>query len=470
MTRSACAVSLKSLQGSDALELFAEPVDLADVGGILEANPRAVFFRQVGPEGAALVGNVVGSRARIAAAFGVPPERLLGEVLRRLRLQPQIIELPRKVAPVQQVVQLGQEVDLTKLPLHLQHGMDGGLYVSGSVDFVRDATGRTNVGVRRLMLRGPRETGIDLLTPSDMRVLYQGAMARGERLPVSFVVGCHPIDLVAATMRLPGDELELISSLRAAPLPVVKCITNDVRVPADAEYVLEGYIAPEGYTKLEGPFGECLGYYGGVKCNPVFHCTAITRRADALFQTVTISGRAMACTDTAQLMALRTETLVWRSLEGAIREPVAVHATAASGGMFTLRIAMRSHAVGEARNAISAAFGSVANVKNVFVVDPDIDIFSDQEMDWALATRFQADRDLVVESWGSAPRPSIRRCKTNSPARRPVSTSLGPTARRITGAQRPRTRSLSGRSALLLTRGGASKWRKELRRTHGRHW
>jgi len=161
--------------------------------------------------------------------------------------------------------------------------------------------------------------------------------------------------------------------------------------------VLEGFISAAGYTESEGPFGEFLGYYGGVKSNPVFHCTAITRRADALFQTVTISGRSMANTDTGQLMALRTEALAWRSLEAAIREPLAVHATAASGGMFTLRISMRQHAVGEARNAIAAAFASVANVKNVFVVDPDIDIFSDQEMDWALATRFQADRDLVVE-------------------------------------------------------------------------
>ena len=88
--------------------------------------------------------------------------------------------------------------------------------------------------------------------------------------------------------------------------------------------------------------------------------------------------------------------MIWRALETAVREPVAVYATTSSGGMFNVRVAMRQRVPGEARNAIAACFGALANVKNVFVVDPDIDIFSDEQMDWALATRFQADRDLVV--------------------------------------------------------------------------
>ena len=186
--------------------------------------------------------------------------------------------------------------------------------------------------------------------------------------------------------------------MKSAPLPVVKCVTNDIRVPADAEWVLEGFVDSRGYVEAEGPYGEFLGYYGAVKRNPVFHLTAITRRRDALFQTSTIGGRCLGRTDTALLNALRTEAMVWRALETAVREPVAVHATSASGGMYTLRVALRQRVPGEARNAIAACFGALTNVKHVFVVDPDIDIFSDEEMDWALATRFQADRDLVVMS------------------------------------------------------------------------
>jgi 2,5-furandicarboxylate decarboxylase 1 len=148
----------------------------------------------------------------------------------------------------------------------------------------------------------------------------------------------------------------------------------------------------------EGPYGEFLGYYGALKRNPVFHLTAITRRRDALFQTSTIGGAALGRTDTAQLNAVRTELMIWRALETAVREPVAVYATPASGGMFNTRVALRQRVPGEARNAIAACFGALVNVKNVFVVDPDIDIFSDEQFDWALATRFQPDRDLIVMS------------------------------------------------------------------------
>jgi len=198
-------------------------------------------------------------------------------------------------------------------------------------------------------------------------------------------------------MRIPGDEIGLLSCLRDAPLATVKSVTNDIRVPADAEYVIEGYLGNEGYIESEGPFGEFLGYYGGVKTNPVFHITAITHRRDALFQTLSISGKTLSRTDTAQLTTLRTEVLVWRALEVAIREPVAVYASPATGGVYTVRVAIRQRNAGEARNAISAVFACMANVKNVFVVDADIDVFSDEQMEWALATRFRPNRDVHVE-------------------------------------------------------------------------
>jgi UbiD family decarboxylase len=379
----------------DELKTVEQATDLADVADILEGNAKAVLFRAVGPERQQLVGNVTGSRSRLARALGVEQGALLPELLRRLRNKSVIVDVLQ--APVQEVVRTGEDADLTALPVHLGHGADGAPYISSSVDFVVDPkSGWTNVGMRRLMLRGRGEAGVDLVSPSDLRAIYEASAAAGQPLPVSFVVGAHPIDHIAAVMRLPLDELGLIASLRDAPLPVVKCITNDIRVPADAEWVLEGYLDPHGHVEPEGPYGEFLGYYGALKRNPVFHLTAITRRRDALFQTSTIGGRSLGRTDTALLNALRTEVMIWRALETAVREPIAVHATASSGGMFNLRVALRQRVPGEARNAIAACFGALVNVKNVFVVDPDIDIFSDEQMDWALATRFQPDRDLVV--------------------------------------------------------------------------
>ncbi|HKD30181.1 MAG TPA: UbiD family decarboxylase [Xanthobacteraceae bacterium] len=390
---------VESLAGTGELERREAPVDLADVAKVLDGNLRAVHFLAAGPERQELVGNVVSSRSRIARAFGVAPERLAAEIGRRLANTPQIVEVDHPEAPVQEVVLADEAADLTALPVHLQHGLDGAPYISASIDYTVDArTGWTNVGIRRLMLRGRLEAGVDLVSPSDLRALYEASAAAGAPLPVSFVVGAHPADYVAAMMRMPVDELGIVASLRDAPLPVVKCVTNDIRVPADAEMVLEGYLDARGHVETEGPYGEFLGYYGAVKRNPVFHLTAITRRRDALFQTATIGGRAMSRTDTAVLTSVRTEVLIWKALEVAVREPVAVHVTASSGGNFNVRVALRQRVPGEARNAIAACMSALVNVKNVFVVDPDIDITSDEQMDWAMATRFQPDRDLIVVS------------------------------------------------------------------------
>jgi len=239
---------------AEELETRSAPTDLADVAMAFEDNPKAVMFGAVGPERHQLVGNVTGSRGRIARAFGVAANELSGEIRRRLAGKPEIVEIARAQAPAQDIVLTGEAADLTALPVHLQHGDDGAPYISSSVDFAVDpATGWTNVGIRRLMLRGCREAGVDLNSPSDLRAIYEASAAGGKPLPISFVVGSHPVDHVAAVMRLPVDDLALIAGLRAAPLPVVKCVTNDIWVPADAEYVLEGYLDPKGHTEPEGP-------------------------------------------------------------------------------------------------------------------------------------------------------------------------------------------------------------------------
>jgi UbiD family decarboxylase len=377
-----------------------DPIDMIDVAAVLDGNFKAVWFKNVGPERAELVGNVMGSRRRLAFSLGAT-EAEFPEVLRRRFAAPIApIEVSAKDAPVQQVVLRGKDADLTKLPVHLQHELDGAPYISASIDFSRDpATGFTNLGCRRMMLRGPHSAGVDLNAPSDLRMIYQSVIAKGERLPVAFTVGNHPADFLAGVASTaPMDEFHVMGAIRGAPVPIVKCATIDVYVPADAEFVLEGYLDNTGLSEPEGPYGEYLGYYGEVKRNPVFHVTAITRREDALFQTVTIGGKYLGRTDTAQLVAAKTEATIWDSLRQAIRNPIAVCSTPSCGGMYNVRVSMRQRYPGEARNAIAAVFGSLGDVKHVFVVDEDIDVFSDEQIDWALATRFQADRDFVVAS------------------------------------------------------------------------
>lgn len=381
------------------VEVHDGPIPLVELGGHLDGNPKAVLFRQAGPEGVEVVGNLLGARSRIATAFGVAPDQLTPEVLKRLDAPQPAVQVAATEAPVQEVVLTGDEADLTRLPVHLQHGFDGGPYISAGIDFSVDPeTGWTNVGSRRLMLRGRQEAGIDAVAPSDLRAIYLKAVGRGECLPVSFALGSHPIDFIAASMRLPVDEITLLGALRGVPVPVVKCVTNDIRVLADAEMVLEGYLDERGHVEAEGPYGEFYGYYGIMKQNPVFHLTAITMRRDALFQTMTISGRHLANTETAQIDTVRTEATIWKALQSAVREPVAVYAVSSSNGSNNVRVALRQRVPGEARNVIAAVFGSLADVKHVFVVDEDIDVTSDEQIEWALSTRFQADRDLMIQS------------------------------------------------------------------------
>src|SRR5262249_20495890 len=145
-----------------------EPIDLIDVAAVLDCNPNAVWFRAVGPEKTELVGNVMGARRRLAAALAT------GEAGFPAAAPQPPIELPSSQAPVHEVVLTGDDADLTTLPVHLQHGLDGAPYISASIDYARDdKSGATNIGCRRLMLRGRRAAGIDLNAPSDLPAPYQ---------------------------------------------------------------------------------------------------------------------------------------------------------------------------------------------------------------------------------------------------------------------------------------------------------
>jgi 2,5-furandicarboxylate decarboxylase 1 len=386
------------LEKKGELEIHEEPIDLIDIGQHLDSNLKAALFRKPGGGGPELVGNVMGGRRRLAMAFGVSEGELLKEVLKRLKNPIAPCEVTSEQAPVHEVVLTGDDADFTRLPIHLQHAKDGAPYISASIDITESIDKkRRNVGYRRMMLRGRKEAGIDLIAPSDLRALYASYVEEKKRMPIAFVVGSHPTDCFAAVCMSPvDDEIALMGAMRGSAVPMVRCKTIDAMVPADAEVVLEGYLDERGWVEEEGPYGEFLGYNGSIKTNPVFHLTAITMRRDAVFQTATIGGNLLGRTDTAQLCALRTEATAWAALETAVRDPAAIYCPPSCGGMFNLRVALRQRYPGEAGNAISAIHGSTADVKHVFVVDDDIDIFSDEQMDWAFATRFQAHRDLIV--------------------------------------------------------------------------
>lgn len=380
-------------------EVYEAPISLADLSRAIEASKKSIIFKNVGPQKYEMISAVSGSRDRIAAAFGVDPKDAAHEYMRRLRSPQPIVEVPRELAPVQQVVKIGDEIDLTELPFHVQHECDGGTYISSGIDFSVDpATKRTNVGCRRLMLRGRREMRANLTDASDLKRSYIGCLKRGERLPVTYVVGSGPLDFIAAAGKQPFDEFSLIGTLRGEPVPMVRGITNDILVPADAEMAIEGYYDELGYRELEGPYGEFYGFYGPVHIDPVFTVTAITMRHDVLHQTVLHSGIYLNRTDSGNLASLNTEVAVWnalRPLRGI--DATAVNCVPGSNGRQHVRVAINQAAAGQARAVISALF-AVQPAKQIFVVDSDIDVFSDEQIEWAMSTRFRPKHDVMLSS------------------------------------------------------------------------
>ena len=378
------------------IERHPERVALTELGPIIEASPKATLFERAGAEEFQIAAAISGGRARLAAAFGVGPREVAQEYIRRLGQPQKIVEVPSAQAPVHQMVQLGEEVDLTTLPFYVQHEFGGGAYISSAIDYSVDPeTGRTNVGCRRLMLRNRRELQSNLTDASDLKNCYLRCLKRGERFPVSFAIGSHPLDFLAASSKYPVDEFGLVGTLRGEAVPMVRGLTNGVLAPADAEVIVEGYFDELGYREMEGPYGEFYGTYGPMHINPVFHVTAITRRRDAIYQSLLHSGRKLGRSDSANLGALHAEVAAWRALRAARIEPASVFSLPQTNGRMHVRVALHNPPPGEARAAMQALF-ALRHVKHVFVVDDDVDVFDNEEMEWAMATRFRADRDLAL--------------------------------------------------------------------------
>ena len=388
---------VEKLAALGEVEERAAPVALGALAGLVESSTKVPHFRAVGPERFEMVAGVNASPTRIAAAFGVDEKQILPEYLRRLQQKQEVAVIPSGEAPVHQVILTGEQIDLTRLPFYLQHEFDGAPYISAALDFAIDpATSKPNVGCRRLMLRSRTTLRSNLTQPSDLKRIYLGCVERKERLPVSFVVGAHPCDFLAATSKAPIDEFELIARIRGETLPMVRGVTNNVLVPADTELAIEGYFDEAGYSEIEGPYGELYGLYGPMHPDPVFHVTGITMRKDVLHQTLLHGGRHLTRNDAAQLCAVNFAAMVWRAVKEAGIDVADVHLPPAATGLHHARVAIRQKAVGEARAAIAAVM-KLPLVNHVFVTDDDVDLRSEEGMEWAFATRFRADRDVITE-------------------------------------------------------------------------
>jgi 2,5-furandicarboxylate decarboxylase 1 len=376
--------------------------DLAAIAKRLDGR-KATLFPRPGGHRIPVASGLVSDRGWIAEAMGREPGEIL-EYFQEAALSP----IPwREVAtaPVHEVVH--RSVDLAKLlplPTHNEH--DGGPYISAGLLISKNPrTGVQNVSIHRLQLNGPNRLGA-LLLPRHTRLFYDMAEQAGAPLPVAIVIGVDPLTLLASQAIVPvdHDELEIAGALHGHALPVVKCLTNDLRVPADAEIVIEGRVLPR-VREREGPFGEFPQYYSAPADRHVIEVDLVAHREDAIFHTIVGGGL-----EHLMLGAIPREATLLAHLRRSFPNVRDVRLSRGGVCRYHLVVQIAKRQEGEGKNVMLGAFAGHYDIKQVIVVDEDVDIHDPAEVEWAVATRFQADRDLVVigESQGSNLDPSAR--------------------------------------------------------------
>jgi len=381
--------ALRVLEDAGELRRIKKAVDPRHFSALAAQAKEATFFEAIeGYPSWRAAAALVSTRKRLALAMGCGE----ADIARRFEdgIRRPVDARLVSDGPCQEVVWQGDAVDLTAIPLPLMHVKDGGPYISATMVVSKDPEYGRNVGSYRLMYRTPRDTGIDLVSSSDMRRYYQRALDAGRPLEIAVAVGVHPYEMLAASYKAPidVDEYAIAGGLHGAPVDLVRCRTVDLEVPADAELVLEGELLPIGWTADEGPFGEFSHITGDVKWNPIFRVKCITHRRDPIFYMLQMPWEndwlAAPVIEAAGLQALRIASV----------EPVAIRAPVGGCCYWTLIASIRKRP-GEGKNALLALL-SVAEVKLAIVTDDDINIYDPDELDWAMTFRIQADHDVLI--------------------------------------------------------------------------
>ncbi|MFD8338261.1 UbiD family decarboxylase [Streptomyces solisilvae] len=384
---------LDLLQATGRLAMAASGIDLrfgvAGVANRLDGRQVSLFPRP-GGHPVPVVSGLLSQRAWMAEAAGVAVDDLVARFQRACR-SPLPSAPITGAPPCQQVVH--RSVDLPRLlplPTHNEH--DHGPYITAGLLITRDdATGRQNVSIHRLQLSGPDRLGA-LLLPRHTLALFRERERVGADLDVAIVIGADPLTLMASQAAVPlgQDELEISGALRGSPLPVTRCLDSEIMVPAHAEIVLEGKLLAD-VREPEGPFGEFPQYYGERAERHVIRVTAVTHRENPLYHTIVGGGL-----EHLLLGAIPREASFLSELRRNFPCVQAVHLPLGGTCRYHLYVQVDRPAPGEAKNVILAALGLHYDVKHVTVVDTDVNPHDPDEVEWAVATRFQADRDLLV--------------------------------------------------------------------------
>jgi 2,5-furandicarboxylate decarboxylase 1 len=368
-----------------------QPVDIRHISTLVDQATTALYFHRVIGYDMPVVSGLIRSRERAMMALGAETYRELEDKLTRAISAP-IAPKYVKTSPARELVLIGDDVDLYKLPIPMSSIFDGGPMITAGVVIARDPELGLNSGIYRFIVKEKNLTGIDIVTPNNMRLFAQRAFEDKRALPISISIGTHPIEITGSGYRAPlgVDEMGIAGGLRGAPVELAPCQTIDLPYIADAEIVLEAEILPTGWTWPEGRFGEFTRLMGGLHWNPLVRIKAISMRKDAIYYNLHMPW------ENTWLAAPTRYAAIRAALRTAGVQVKDINVTLGGCAFWHAVISIRKQP-GEGKNALLAAL-SVMDLKHVVVVDDDIDVFDAGAVEWAIATRVQGDKDVMIVS------------------------------------------------------------------------
>jgi len=356
--------------------------ELADVAAALERNDAGpALFENPKDSPWPIFSGAVTSRRTAALALNCAPEQVVDRMGQALETSGQMAPARVDSAAWHDNCLTGKDVDLASIPIPVHSRGDGGAFITGAVSVTKDpVTGRGNLSYNRMLVLSRNTLGFNLNEWRDVGTFMHSRTDPSAPFDVALAIGLDPAVMIAAGVRTTIDELCIAGALRQQPVEVCRGVSTDVDVPAHAELVIEGRIRP-GVRADEGPLAEFHGYHGEMWHSPTVEVTAISWRHSPIFQTIIPGWYEHVFIGN----VLPREPLLRRFVRH-IDSTADVHIPAYGNGFLAV-IQIDRNNPGTPKNLAMAALAAHINIRNVVVVDRDIDITQPSELHWALTNR-----------------------------------------------------------------------------------
>src|SRR5271157_3748665 len=360
--------------------------DISYITRSLESEGSILLFEKVQGNKRKVVTNVCGTRKRICRALDVGQDSLHDKLIRAWHS-------PKKARVIRDsALKASKAVDLSSLPILTHFEKDAAPYITSAVVYAKSLDGKIeNVSVHRLQVLNRNHLAIRLV-PRHLFKLWRMAQEAKKDMEVSISIGVNPAILLAASSPLPFGvcEFHVANALMDGNLRLIECGSVNALAPADAEVVLEGRISASEEV-VEGPFVDVTGTYDVQRKQPVVTVVRVTEREDYIYHGLIPSG-----SEHRLLMGVPHEVLIWEAVSKVVPKVYAVNLSVGGSGWLHAVVSVEKQLDGDGKNALLAAFAAHPSLKHAVVVDGDIDVYDPSNVEWAIATRFQASKDMII--------------------------------------------------------------------------